>query len=401
VSQIPPLDLTTQYKLIGDEVNAAVLQVLASGLYVGGAAVEGFEQRFADYIGVRYAVSCNSGTDALYLALRSLGIGPGDEVITTPFTFFATAEVISAVGATPVFVDVEPRTFNLDLELIAGAITSRTRAIIPVHLFGLPVNLDRLMAIASQYNVAVIEDCAQAAGAIWNGKRVGSVGQVGCFSFFPTKNLGACGDGGLLTTNDPAIAAEARMLREHGSRQRYYHEAIGLTSRLDAIQATILSIKLRYLDDWNAARRSIAAHYSNCLGNVSGIVPNRAPLGGVSVWHQYTLRVQTCEAAGHCERSDQLVGQSAGQSGCDRTLPGHCRDWLKAQLQAQGIASMIYYPVPLHRQAVYESLGYGPGSLPVAEQAAREVLSLPMYPELPEADQDRVIGTIKNLCSPN
>lgn len=393
MSQIPPLNLTDQYKLIGDEVNDAVLQVLASGRYIGGEAVENFEQQFADYIGTTYAVSCNSGTDALYLALRALKIGPGDEVITTPFTFFATAEVISAVGATPVFVDIEPRTFNIDLDLIAGAITSRTKAIIPVHLFGLPVNLDRLMSIATQHNLAVIEDCAQATGAIWNSKRVGSVGQVGCFSFFPTKNLGACGDGGLLTTNDPAIAAEARMLREHGSRQRYYHEAIGLTSRLDAIQATILSIKLRYLDDWNAARRSIAAHYSNCLSNVPGIIPHRAPLGGVSVWHQYTLRVQACAAATHCE--------TVGQSGCDRSLPGHCRDWLKAQLQAQGIASMIYYPVPLHRQTVYESLGYEPGSLPVAELAAQEVLSLPMYPELPEADQERVIFAIKDLCSPN
>lgn len=390
MSQIPPLDLTDQYKLIGDEVNDAVLSVLASGRYIGGEAVEQFEQRFADYIGSRYAVSCNSGTDALYLALRALKIGPGDEVITTPFTFFATAEVISAVGATPVFVDIEPRTFNLDLEQIPGAITPRTKAIIPVHLFGLPVNLDRLMAIANEHHLAVIEDCAQATGAIWNTKRVGSVGQIGCFSFFPTKNLGACGDGGLLTTNDPAIAAEARMLREHGSRQRYYHEAIGLTSRLDAIQATILTIKLRYLDDWNAARRSIAAHYSNCLGAVPGIVPHRAPLGGVSVWHQYTLRFQGCGAATCCTK--------VGQVDCDRSLPGHCRDWLKAQLQAQGIASMIYYPVPLHRQMVYESLGYGPGSLPVAEQAAQEVLSLPMFPELPEADQDRVIFAIKDLC---
>ncbi len=393
MSQIPPLDLTNQYKLIGDEVNDAVLRLLASGHYIGGAAVEEFEQQFADYIGVRYAVSCNSGTDALYLALRSLKVGPGDEVITTPFTFFATAEVISAVGATPVFVDIDTRTFNIDLELIAGAITPRTKAIIPVHLFGLPVNLDRLMAIASQHNLAVIEDCAQATGAIWNSQRVGSVGQVGCFSFFPTKNLGACGDGGLLTTNDPTIAAEARMLREHGSRQRYYHEAIGLTSRLDAIQATILSIKLRHLDEWNAARRSIAAHYSNCLSAVPGIIPHRAPLGGVSVWHQYTLRVQACEAAGLCE--------SAGQIPCDRDLPGHCRDWLKAQLQAQGIASMIYYPVPLHRQTVYESLGYEIGSLPIAEQAAREVLSLPMYPELSETDQERVIVAIKDLCSQN
>jgi dTDP-4-amino-4,6-dideoxygalactose transaminase len=391
VSQIPPLDLTDQYKLIGDEVNDAVLRVLASGRYIGGEAVEGFEQQFADYIGVDYAVGCNSGTDALYLALRALKIGPGDEVITTPFTFFATAEVISAVGATPVFVDIEARSFNIDLDLIPAAITPRTKAIIPVHLFGLPVDLDRLMAIATQHNLAVIEDCAQATGAIWNGKRVGSVGQVGCFSFFPTKNLGACGDGGLLTTNDPAIAAEARMLREHGSRQRYYHEAIGLTSRLDAIQATILAIKLRYLDGWNAQRRSIAAHYSNCLSAVPGIVPHRSPLGGVSVWHQYTLRVQACAQAEHCQGLE---------SACDRSRPGHCRDWLKAQLQAQGIASMIYYPVPLHRQSVYAALGYGPGSLPIAEQAAEEVLSLPMFPELLEADQERVIFAIKDLCSP-
>ncbi|NEQ27261.1 MAG: DegT/DnrJ/EryC1/StrS family aminotransferase, partial [Microcoleus sp. SIO2G3] len=228
MNSIPPLDLAQQFQTISDEVNAAVMAVLASAQYVNGPIVQSFEQQFAQYIGTSECVSCNSGTDALFLAIRAMGIGVGDEVITTPFTFFATAEVVTAVGATPVFVDVEPDTFNLDLNQIEAAITPRTKAIMPVHLFGQPVDMTRLMAIAHAHNLYVIEDCAQAVGAEWNGQRVGSIGQVGCYSFYPTKNLGACGDGGAVTTSDPKIAQKIRSLRTHGERERYIHEDIGL-----------------------------------------------------------------------------------------------------------------------------------------------------------------------------
>lgn len=366
---IPPLDLTQQYETIRPDVEAAVLKLLASGRYIGGEAVAHFEQQFAQYIGTEHAVSCNSGTDALFLALRALGVGPGDEVITTAFTFFATAEVISAVGATPVFVDLEPEGFNLDLGQIEAAITPQTRAVIPVHLFGQAVDMTKLLAIAQTHQLAIIEDCAQASGAEWDGKKVGSQGRIGCFSFFPTKNLGACGDGGAITTNDAALAAKVRMLREHGMPQRYYHEEIGITSRLDAIQAAILSIKLRHLDAWNRQRQAIAQRYTQLLDPIAEIIAPRAVAGSSSVWHQYTVRV------------------------------GGDRDALKQQLQDQGISTMVYYPVPLHRQKVYLGLGYGPGSLPRTEQAAQQVLSLPMFPELAIAAQDRVIQSLKDYLS--
>lgn len=247
MNTIPPFDLSQQYKVIGSELNQAVLDVLASGRYIGGATIENFERQFAAYIGTSECVACNSGTDALYLALRALNIGAGDQVITSPFTFVATAETISAVGATPVFIDIDPQTFNLDLNQIEAAISPRTKAIIPVHLFGQPVDMTRLMTIAKAHNLAVIEDCAQATGAEWGDRKVGSIGTIGCFSFYPTKNLGACGDGGAVTTDDPELAATVKMLRDHGRRSGYYHEALGVNSRLDAVQAAILQIKLRYL----------------------------------------------------------------------------------------------------------------------------------------------------------
>jgi len=254
VNHIPPLDLKRQYKIIGEQVTAAVQEVLTSGYYIGGSPVKSFEQQFAAYLGVTECVSCNSGTDSLFLALRALEIGAGDEVITTPFTFIATAEVIAAVGAKPVFVDIDAATFNLDVTKIAAAVTDKTKAIIPVHLFGQPMDMDAIMSLAEAHGIAVIEDCAQATGAQWQGKKVGSIGHLGCFSFFPTKNLGACGDGGAVVTNDEHLAASMRMLKEHGSRQRYYHEATGINSRLDALQAAILAIKLAYLEQWNDSR---------------------------------------------------------------------------------------------------------------------------------------------------
>lgn len=392
MNNIPPLDLTQQYETIRTDVEAAVLEILASGRYIGGATVADFETQFAAYIGTEHCVTCNSGTDALFLALRALGIGPGDEVITTAFTFFATAEVISAVGATPVFVDIELDSFNLDVEKLEAAITPQTRAVMPVHLFGQPVDMTRLLAIAQAHNLYVVEDCAQAAGAEWGGAKVGSLGHIGCFSFFPTKNLGACGDGGAITTCDAALANKIRMLREHGMPQRYYHEDIGVTSRLDALQAAILSIKLRHLDVWNQKRQRIAQRYHDLLTSLAGVAPPPVTAGGTSVWHQYTIRVKPCEDGPLCEGAEQR---------CDRSQPGHCRDWMKQQLQAQGISSMIYYPIPLHQQKVYDSLGYASGSLPLTEQAATEVLSLPMFPELDIASQDRVVQGIKQCLITN
>lgn len=372
VNNIPPLDLTKQYQQIQTEVEQSVLEVLSSGRYIGGATVANFEQQFAEYIETPHAISCNSGTDALYLALRALEIGPGDEVITTPFTFIATAEVLSLAGATPVFVDID-ESFNLDVNQVEAAITPKTKAIIPVHLFGRPVPMTQLMAIAQAHNLIVIEDCAQATGATWNNRRIGSMGHVGCFSFFPTKNLGACGDGGAVTTNDPAIAAKIRMLKEHGSKVRYIHDEVGVNSRLDALQAAILSIKLRYLDTWNQGRAQVAARYHQLLQPLTDIIAPPETLGGQTVWNQYTVRVRM-----------------------DNQTDAKVRDALRNELQQRGISSMVYYPLPLHLQPVFAYLGYQGGHFPEAERAANEVLSLPMFPELTLEQQQQVVYGLKD-----
>ncbi|WP_254174303.1 DegT/DnrJ/EryC1/StrS family aminotransferase [Planktothrix pseudagardhii] len=375
MNTVPPLDLSQQYKLIQDEVSQAVQAVLASGRYIGGAIVEAFEQEFGQYIGVRETIACNSGTDALFLALRAFNIGPGDEVITTPFTFIATAEMISAVGATPVFVDIDPQTFNLDLEQIPNAITERTKAIIPVHLFGQPVNMTRLMAIAQSYHLAVIEDCAQATGATWQGQKVGSIGHIGCFSFFPTKNLGACGDGGAVTTQDPTLAQSMRIIKEHGQASRYRSDTIGINSRLDALQAAILRIKLPYLDTWNQQRQAVAQRYHQFLYPLAEIITPQEIAGSQSVWNQYTIRVLST--------SEQLNSDLKP------------RDYLRNYLQEKGIGSMIYYPIPLHQQPVYQNLGYQPHQLPNVEAVCQEVLSLPLFPELSPDQQQQVINALQ------
>ncbi len=364
---IPPFDLSEQFTQIGDELNQAALNVLASGRYIGGTTVETFEQAFAQYHRVSECVACNSGTDALYLALRALDIQAGDEVITSPFTFFATAETISATGATPVFVDIDD-SFNFDVNLITAAITPRTKAIMPVHLFGRSANMGEIMAIAQQYNLHVIEDCAQATGTEWQGQKVGSIGHIGCFSFYPTKNLGACGDGGAMTTNRPEIAQRLRVLRDHGRSALYCHTELGLNSRLDAIQAAILTVKLPYLDQWIAQRQTIADRYHTALQSLPGIVlPSPVSHGKLS-WNQYTIQV--------------LAGK---------------RDAVRDQLKEQGINTMVYYPIPMHLQPVYQNLNYAVGQLPKSEQAADSVLSLPMFPELQEAQQDRVIAALKSI----
>jgi len=373
VKQIPPVDLTRQYQLIKAEADSAVLDILSSGRYIGGEAIATLEREFANYIGVSECVSCNSGTDALFLALRALDIGAGDEVITTPFSFFATAEVITRVGAKPVFVDLDLDTFNFDLAQIEQAITPNTKAIMPVHLFGQPVDMTKLMAIAKQHQLYVIEDCAQAAGAEWSNEKIGSIGDVGCFSFFPTKNLGACGDGGSITTNNPAIAKQMRILKEHGSPARYRHDFVGINSRIDAVQAVILSIKLPYLDYWNQQRAKAAQYYQQLLQYVDAIGLPQALSGGTSVWNQYTVCVK-----------QQSVSNQKG------------RELLQQKLRDRGVISMIYYPIPLHLQPVYEDLGYKKGQLPKVEQAAQEVLSLPMFPGISAQEQEQVVDALKD-----
>ena len=379
MNSIPPFDLNEQYKLIGNELSAIASEVLASGHYIGGAAVATFERQFADYIGTAECVACNSGTDALFLALRSLGIGAGDQVITTPFTFVATAEVISAVGAKTVFVDADRQTYNLDLDQVEAAITPQTKAIIPVHLFGQPVDMTRLMSIAeahrsATHSLAVIEDCAQSTGATWADQKVGSIGHIGCFSFYPTKNLGACGDGGAITTHDKAIAAKLRMLVNHGQQQRYLYEEIGVNSRLDALQAAILSLKLRHLEAWNGQRQAIADRYQQLLQPLPGIALP-LPIAG-SVWNQYTIRILSTP--------DSAENQ---------------RDRMRQRLQQRGVGSMIYYPLPLHLQPAYAELGYQPGQFPVSEQLSQEVLSLPMFPELTQTQQEQVVYALKDCLN--
>lgn len=383
---IPPLDLKGQYQSIQQDIADAVLDVLSSGRYIKGPIVEQFEQQFANYIGTRDCIACNSGTDALFLALKALDIGPGDEVITSPFTFISTAEVISAAGAVPVFVDIEAESFNIDPQAIAPAISPRTRAIMPVHLFGRPANMTEIMAIAERHNLAVIEDCAQATGASWDSRRVGSIGHIGCFSFYPTKNLGACGDGGAVTTQDEAIATRIRILGDHGRTAGYYHEEVGVNSRLDALQAAILSVKLQRLDQWNQQRNTAAARYQTLLQSIPSIGLPQPLERGPQVWNQYTIRLQ------HASQSVQNdpVNQHS------ETGATVYRDRVRQQLQAQNVGSAVYYPLPLHLQPVYASLKYAHGSMPQAEQAASEVLSLPMFPELTAEQQQQVAYALKD-----
>jgi len=349
-TKIPILDLQPQVEAHWDEFNAAFQRVLRSGHFILGPEEQAFEREAAAYLGVRHAVGLNSGTDALFIALRALGLGPGDEVITTPFTFFATVEAISHVGATPVFVDIEPGSFNLDPELVERAITPRTKAIIPVHLFGRPCDMDRLGQLADRHGLKLVEDCAQSFGSAWKGRKLGTLGALGCFSFFPTKNLSAFGDGGMLTTDDDGLAATARMLRAHGSQKKYHNEAVGYNSRLDELQAAMLRVKLPHIDRWNEQRREVAARYHEALGGQPGLVLPEIVPG--HVFHQFTIRVE-----------------------------GGRRDRVQAALAEAGIQTMVYYPVLVPRLKLYLE-SFAGTSFPVAEQAAMEVLSLPIWPEL-------------------
>ncbi len=381
--KVPPFSLNEQLSEIGAELDAAVLRVLHSGYYIGGEEVLSFEKSFAKSVGVSYSVSCNSGTDALILALRALEIGPGDEVITTSFSFFATAEAISNVGATPVFVEVDPKNYLIDLNKIEEAINSSTKAILPVHLFGCPVNMHKLMEIAKKNGLKVIEDCAQASGAEWEGKPVGSWGDVGCFSFFPTKNLGAAGDAGAATTQNIDLAKRMRELSVHGMPKRYFHDQIGYNSRLDALQAAILNVKLSKLSEWVERRQKIAFRYHNLLKNLPGLeVPFfNSNLNMKHAWNQFVVRVKedAINTLPKDKKSAALSMQAINNSSS--------RDLLKAILQSQGVNTIIYYPIPIHLQPAYKHFGYKVGSLPLTERLCREVLSLPIYPELTEDAQ--------------
>ncbi|MFT5340629.1 MAG: dTDP-4-amino-4,6-dideoxygalactose transaminase [Cyanobium sp.] len=396
--QVPPFSLSEQIQELGAALDQAVLEVLRSGQYIGGATIASFEQDFAAACGVPHAIGCNSGTDALILALRGQGIGAGDEVITASFSFFATAEAISAVGATPVFVDVEESSYLIDLEQLEAAITPATRALLPVHLFGRPVDMERVCAIAARHGLKVVEDCAQATGASWAGRPVGSWGDVGCFSFFPTKNLGAGGDGGALTCRDGALAQAIRELAVHGMPRRYLHTALGYNSRLDAMQAAVLNVKLPHLPRWVERRGAIARRYSEQLGALGAVaLPPAGPPG--HSWNQFVIRVPQCPGAKACGATPGTCLPSSDSAAFG--LPeACCRDWLKQQLQEAGVSTIIYYPIPIHRQPAYADLGYGPGSLPVTERLCSEVLSLPIYPELSEAQQQRVIEVLARVVQP-
>ena len=363
---MPFVDLRAQFATIRAEVMAAVEAVMERQQFIIGPQLALFEQEMAAYLGAGAAVGCASGSDALLLVLMALGIGPGDEVITTPFTFVATAGAIARIGAKAVFADINPQTFNIDPQSIGAVITESTRAIIVVHLFGLPADLAPIMALARPRSIAVVEDVAQAVGARHQGERVGALGRAGCFSFFPSKNLGGAGDGGLVATSDAELAQRIRLLREHGSRGGYRYEILGLNSRLDEIQAAVLRVKLKYLDLWTAQRRAIAAGYRELFAQrgLDSVLQFPVDMPGCEhVYNQFVIR---------CPRRDQL------------------RDFLTQR----GIPTQIYYPAPLHLQPAFASLGYNAGEFPNAEKASREVLALPVYAELTENHQLAVVDAI-------
>ena len=362
---IPLLDLNAQYQEVGNQVEAAAREVLRSGRYIKGPKVTELEEELARYCTTSHAVSCASGTDAILLALMALGVKAGDEVVTTPYTFFATAGCISRLGARPVFVDIDRRTYNIDPKKIEAALSDKTRAIMPVHLYGQCADMDPILKIAAAHDLPVVEDAAQAIGAAYRGRRAGSLGRAGCFSFFPSKNLGACGDGGFISTNDPELAELMVILTNHGSRPKYYHKHIGINSRLDALQAAILLVKLPYLEGWHRGRRENAAFYDRHLADLDLTLPLIRE-DCESVYNQYVFRLSR-------------------------------RDGLREYLKEKGISTEIYYPVPLHLQECYRDLGYREGDLPEAEGAARETLALPIYPQLTEAQLGEVVTAIKDF----
>ncbi|GAB4379731.1 MAG: DegT/DnrJ/EryC1/StrS family aminotransferase [Calditrichia bacterium] len=365
---IQMVDLKRQYKKYQAEFDQAIRGVMESAQYINGPDVRLFAEEMQRYLGVQYAIPCANGTDALQIALMSLDIKPGDEVITTPFTFIATAETIALLGARPVYVDIDEKTYNIDPNRIEDAITPKTRAIIPVHLYGQPADMDPILEVAARHNLAVIEDAAQAVGSTYKGKAVTTFGQLGCISFFPSKNLGAAGDAGMIVTNDEHLAKKARMIANHGSQRRYQHEILGVNSRLDSLQAAILRIKLKYLDEWNKKRREIARYYNQGFQNAPVQTPYAADYG-YHIYHQYTIQVEN-------------------------------RDGLQERLNSRGIPHAVHYPIPLHLQPAFRELcGYREGDFPVAERAAKRVISLPMHPELTREEQDYIIEVVQTFVT--
>lgn len=360
---IPMVDLKEQYQRLKHEIDDAIEGVLQSCQFIMGPNVTAFEHESAEYLGVKHAIGCASGTDALQLALLAAGIGPGDEVITPAFTFIATAEAIRAVGANPVFVDIEPHSFNIDVESARAAVTPASKALLPVHLFGQPANIQALAALCEEQGLLLIEDCAQSFGAAVAGKMTGSFGVCGCYSFFPSKNLGCYGDGGLITTQSDEIADRLRLLRNHGSRERYYHEIVGFNSRLDEIQAAVLRVKSRYINEFNRSRRKVARTYDTLFADTPVTTPVEDGIGE-HVYHQYTVLMP---------KREQVI----------------------EHLAQQGIACAIYYPVPLHKQQVFAGEKRPP--LPVTEKIAAQCLSLPIYPEMEKAQIQRVVNAVKEV----
>lgn len=369
------VDLHGQYLKIKDEVNEAIQRVIDSSAFIRGGDLHKFQEELAAYMGSRHAVACGNGTDALQVAVMALGLQPGDEVITTPYTFISTIEVIKLLGLKSVLVDVEQETFNLDTDLLEGAVNHRTKAIIPVHLFGQCVNMEAIMDVATRHSLFVIEDNAQAIGADYlfpggTTQKAGTIGHIGTTSFFPSKNLGAFGDGGALFTDDDNLAEQLRALVNHGMRQRYYYDHVGVNSRLDTMQAAILRVKLRYLDEYHRLRQKAAAFYDNALSTITGLqVPVRSSFS-THIFHQYTIQV-----------------------------PAGTRDELKQWLQEKQVPAMIYYPVPLHLQRAYSDLGYRKGDMPVSEKLSETVLSLPMHTELDEEQLEYITGQVQAFFS--
>jgi len=362
---VPYLDLAAQLRPIRAEVDAAIARTLDNNSFCLGPDVAQFEKDFARFCGAQHCLGMNSGTSALHVALLLLGVRPGDEVITTPYTFVATSWAISYVGAKPVYVDIDAATFNLDPALVARAITPRTKAILPVHLYGHPCDMDALLAIARKHNLPLVEDACQAHGAKYKGRTVGTLGAISAFSFYPAKNLGAAGEAGALVTNDPAFAARAKSLREHGSTKRYHHDEVGFNYRMEGLQGAVLGVKLKHLAQWQAGRRRVAARYAELLADTPLRLPQQADYAE-SAWHLYTVR--------HARR-----------------------DELKKFLDENGVGNAVHYPMPLHLQKCYANLGYKPGDFPAAERASREVLSLPMFAELTDAQLERVAAVVKDF----
>ena len=362
---VPYLDLKAQLKPLRAEIDAAIARTLDNCSFCLGPEVAQFEKDFATFCGAQHALGFNSGTSALHVAMRLLGVGPGDEVITTPYTFIATSWAISYCGAKPVYVDIDAATFNLNPALIEHAITPRTKAILPVHLYGQPFDVESVAAIGKKHNLPFVEDAAQAHGAKYRGKSIGTFGAVSCFSFYPAKNLGACGEGGALVSNDGALAARAKSLREHGSTVRYHHDEVGYNYRLEGMQGAVLGVKLKHLAHWTRERQRVAVRYAELLADTPLQLPT-VTAGNESAWHLYTVRSAR-------------------------------RDELKKHLDANGIGNAVHYPMPLHLQKAYAHLGYQPGDFPVAEKTSREVLSLPMFPELTEAQIQRVAAVVRSF----